>query len=94
MWVREKCVGTLCRGVMHKNNPVNLRPVNRHTRAANRDQFYVERFSNCKYKNSPFYKGAELWKLLPPDINNSDTLYQFKQSLKTRYTKYDNTLFY
>ena len=77
---------------MHKSNPVNLRQAVRNTRAADRDQFYVERFSNCKYKNSPFYKGSELWMLLPIDIINSDSLYQFKQSLKKRFTKYDNTL--
>ena len=28
--------------------------------------------------------------LLPVEINNSDTLYQFKQSLKKCFTKYDN----
>ena len=78
---------------MHKNNPVNLRPVMRNTHAADRDQFYVERFSNYKYENSRFYKRAELWKLLPNDIITNDTLYQFKQTLKTRYKKYDNTLF-
>ena len=78
---------------MHNNNPVNLRPVMRNTRAADRDQFYVERFLNYKYKNSRFYKRAELWKLLPNDIITSDTLYLFKQTLKTRYKKYDNTLF-
>ena len=48
---------------MHKRNPVNLIPAVRNTRAADREQFHVERYSNCKYKNSPFYKGVELWKL-------------------------------
>ena len=78
---------------MHKNNPDNLRPIARNTRAADRDQFYVERYSNYKYKNSPFYKGVELWKLLPNDLVNVDTIYQFKRELKSRYKKYDNTLF-
>ena len=77
---------------LHKNNPANLRQLARNTRAADRDQFYVERFSNCKYKNSPFYKGASLWALLPNELLNCDTLFQFKQSLKKRYRKYDNTL--
>ena len=77
---------------MHKNNPVNLRPIVRNTRAADRDQFYIERYANCKYKNSPFYKGVEFWALLLHDIADSDTLYQFKQSLKKRYCKYDNSL--
>ena len=77
---------------IHKNNPVNLRPIVRNTRAADRDQFYIERFTNCKYKNSPFYKGAEMWSLLPRDIIESDTLYQFKQSMKKKYCKYSNSL--
>ena len=77
---------------IHKNNPVNLRPIVRNTRAADRDQFYIERFTNCKYKNSPFYKGAEMWSLLPHDIIESDTLYQFKQSMKKKYCKYSNSL--
>ena len=34
--------------------------------------FYIERFNNIKYKNSPFYKGAELWDLLPVEIASID----------------------
>ena len=78
---------------MHKNNPVNLRPAVRNTHAADRDQFYVERYSNYEYRNSPFYKGTELWKLLPNEIVNNDSVYQFKLDLKVRYRKYDRTLF-
>ena len=33
------------------------------TIAADRIQFHVKRFKVCKYKNSPFYKGVELWNL-------------------------------
>ena len=66
----------------------------RNTRAADRDQFHVERYSNCKYKSSLFfYKGVELWKLLPLEIVSCDTLFQFKMDLKARYNRYDNTLF-
>ena len=78
---------------MHKNNPVNLRPPVHNTRAADREQFYAERFSNCKYRNSPFYKGTELWKLLPNEIVNNGSVYQFKLDLKVRYRKLDSTLF-
>ena len=78
---------------MHKRNPVNLIPAARNTRAADREEFHVERYSNCKYKNSPFYKGVELWKLLPLEIVSCDTLFQFKIVLKARYNRYDNTLF-
>ena len=65
---------------IHKENVSNLRLIVRNTRAAQRDQFYVER-----YKNSPFYKGAELWKLLPLDIASSDSIFQFKLNLKKTY---------
>ena len=77
----------------HKSCRLNLIVPPRNTRAANRDQFYVERYNNTKYKNSPFYKGAELWKLLPLDIATSDSLFQFKQYLKRQYTIYNNTLY-
>ena len=60
---------------IHKSNPVNLIAVIRNTRAADRDQFYVERYTNLKYKNSPFYKGVEIWKGLPNNIVQCDTLY-------------------
>ena len=39
------------------------------------------------FKNSPFYKGSELWKLLPIDIVSMDSIFQFKQALKRRYTR-------
>ena len=72
----------------HKNSPLNLRRPARITRGAVRDIFYVERFQNCKYKNSPFHKATNLWKLLPDDLSNCDTLFQFKQCLKKGYCKY------
>ena len=61
--------------------------------STDREQFYVERYSNHKYKNSPFYKGAELWKLLPLHIANSESLFQFKQSFKKEYRSYVDTLY-
>ena len=70
---------------IHKENVSNLRLIERNTRAAQRDQFYVERYNNMKYKNSPFYEGAELWKLLPLDIASSDSIFQFKLNLKKTY---------
>ena len=77
---------------MHKNNPYNLRVAPRQTRGADRQQFKVERYNNLKYKNSPFYKGAEFWNLLPLNIITSDTIFQFKKSLKTRYNTYVDVL--
>ena len=76
----------------HKNNPNNLQIAPKQTRGADRDQFLLERYNNLKYKNSAYYKGAELWKLLPLDIANSDSIFQFKKSLKTRYKTYVDVL--
>ena len=59
---------------IHKDNADNLRIPERNTRAAQRDQFYVERFSTIQFKNNPFYKGSELWKLPPIDIVSMDSM--------------------
>ena len=75
---------------IHKSALDNLRIPVRNTREADRPQFYVERYQNMKYKNSPFYKGADLWKLLRMDIVESDSLFQFKQHLKCQYRTYMN----
>ena len=77
---------------LHKSNPRNLRIPARQTRGATRDQFAVERYNNLKYKNSPYYKGSELWKQLPMDIATSDSVFQFKKCLKIRYKTYVDTL--
>ena len=76
---------------LHKNDVNNLRMPVRLTPGAARAQFPVEKYNVCKYKNSPFYKGAELWKLLPRDIESCDSIYQFKILLKTRYKDYVDT---
>ena len=47
---------------LHKHNRRNIRIAPRNTRGADREQFVIERYNNLKYKNSPFYKGAQLWK--------------------------------
>ena len=73
---------------IHKHDVNNLRIPARQTRGADRAQFLVERFNVCKYKNSPYYKGAALWKLLPHDIASSDSSHQFKTLLKSRYKDY------
>ena len=76
---------------LHKNDIGNMRIMNCNTRTARHEQFYVERYNNIKYKNSPYYKGTELWDLLPLDIIQSDSIFQFKQSLKRRYNIYCDT---
>ena len=73
---------------LHKEDAQNLIVPNRHTRAAVRPQFHVERYNVNKYRNSPFYKGYELWKLLPLDIATADSLFQFKQLFKKKYNMY------
>ena len=73
---------------IHKGNRMNLIVPPRNTRAATRDKFYVERYKNIKYRNSLFYKGAELWKLLPMDIVTSGSLFEFKQLLKKQYKSF------
>ena len=77
---------------LHKHDPRNTQVLPRHTRAADRMQFKVERYNNLKYKHSPYYKGAELWKVLPRDIVDCDSLFQFKKSLKNRHKTYVDTL--
>ena len=76
---------------LHRNNMENLRVMNRNTRAAQRDHFNLERYNNIKYKNSPYYKGSELWDLLPLDIIQSDSVFQFKKNLKRKFTIYCDT---
>ena len=77
---------------LHKQNPVNLKPIIRNTRAADRDQFHVDCYLNYKYQNGPFYKGVEIWNQLPNNIVACYNLYQFKMELKKLYKQYDNIL--
>ena len=69
----------------------NLRIPARQTRRAARAQFHVEKYNVCKYKNGPFYKGADLWKLLPKHIASCDSIYQFKTLLESRYKDFVDT---
>ena len=77
---------------LHKANCSYIVIPPRNTRAADRDNFVVERYNNLKYKNSPYYKGANLWSLLPIDIARSQSIFEFKKNLKNRYTMYVDTL--
>ena len=76
---------------LHKHDVNNLRIPARQTRGADRAQFKVEKYNVCKYKNSPFYKGADLWQLLPHNIVLNVTVHQFKTLLKSRYKVYVDT---
>ena len=58
------------------------RVANRFTRNANRFIFYTERYNNVKYRNSPYFKGAEMWNNLPIETIHSDNIFEFKKCLK------------
>ena len=73
---------------IHKFNHDVRRPVNRHTRGADRFKFKLERYNTVKYKNSPYYKGSELWDSLALATINCDNLFEFKQCLRKRFINY------
>ena len=70
---------------LHKDNTDNLRNRVRLTREADRVAFQVEIYQNCKYKNSPYYKGANLWKSIPLELTRSPCRLHFKNELKKLY---------
>ena len=72
----------------HKQT-LNVRRVHaRPTRNALRFTFYTERYNNIKYKNSPYYKGSELWNTLSLETINNDTIFEFKKSIKKIFNTY------
>ena len=72
----------------HKNCLNVRRPMARNTRNADRFIFYTELINNVKYKNSPYYKGAEMWNHLPRVTIDCDSIYEFKKCLKKLYRAY------
>ena len=50
---------------IHKANHDVHHTFRRATRGADIYKFEVERYDVIKYKNSPYYKGSELWDALP-----------------------------
>ena len=77
---------------IHKDNPATIRNRVRITREAERIVFHVERYQNCKYKNSPYYKGADLWKSIPLELTRSPCRLHFKNELKKLYRNYNDDL--
>ena len=77
---------------IHKDNPATIRNRVRITREAERIAFHVERYQNCKYKNSPYYKGADLWKSIPLELTRSPCRLHFKNELKKLYRNYNDDL--
>ena len=72
----------------HKNNYDVQHIFSRATRGADRYKFALERYNVVKYKNSPFYKGSELWDKLPCHVINSACLTEFKRNLMAQYKTY------
>ena len=83
----------LCLMFIYKIRHDDIRRVHvRNTRAANVYSFTRERYHNTKYKNSPFYKGALLWDMLPLDAKQCMSLKEFKKILSNVYSRYEDTM--
>ena len=78
--------GTHC--AIHKLNFDTEHVFRRATRRAERYKFEVERYNVVKYKNSPYYKGAELWDSLPQYVTDSVSMTEFKRNLLLVYNHY------
>ena len=72
----------------HKDNLDVRRVPNRDTRAAIRYKFYTERYNNIKYKNSPYYKGAALWDMLPLATIECESIFELKKCLRAGFKTY------
>ena len=72
----------------HKTNYDVQHVFNRTTRGAGRYKFDLERYNDMKYKNSPYYKGSELWDELPRQVIESTSLTEFKMNLMHGYRTY------
>ena len=72
----------------HKTNHDVQHIFHRATRGADRYKFEVERYNMIKYKNSPYYKGSELWDALPRQTIESTCFTEFKRNLMGRYHGY------
>ena len=71
---------------MYKSNYDVQRISRRATRGAER--FDVEQYNVVKYKNSPSYKGSELWDELSRDVTESTCLTEVKRYLMKEYRIY------
>ena len=73
--------------IHHQRHNVR-RPAPRATRNADRYKFHTERYNNVKYKNSPYFKGSELWDNLPRTTIDCENVFEFKRSLKKIYCRF------
>ena len=62
------------------------------TKQGNRYHFNTHTYQSGKYKRSPDFKGAELWKLIPDDVISLPSLYKFKNRLKGIFSPFNELL--
>ena len=53
-----------------------------HTRAVTHNNMILPPFNLSQYKTSIAYNGPKLWNILPAEIKNTETLFNFKKSYK------------
>ena len=78
--------------IMYKmsRDPVNIVVPSRNTRMHQKLVFRRDSKIGTKYVNSPFYKGTKLWNSLPKEIQDSDSIYLFKNEIRKIYKDYVN----
>ena len=64
----------------------------RNTRQGNRYHFITDTYQSGKYQRSPYFKGTELWNLLPDNVISLPSLYEFKNRLKGIYSPFNDLL--
>ena len=74
----------------HKSNYDVQHIFHRATRGAERYRFKAERYNVVKYKNSPFYKGSELWDNLPRHVIDSACFLKFKRNIMLQNRQYQD----
>ena len=89
---QRRKIQTLSLMYIYKNFANVERIFVRNTHQGNRYNFRVENYQNSKYRNSPYFKGSNLWDNLPIDVINVPTLGEFKAKLKRIFTPFNETL--
>ena len=56
-----------------------------HTRAVTHNNMILPPINLSQYKTSIAYNGPKLWNMLPVEIKNTETLFNFKKSYKQYY---------
>ena len=64
----------------------------RETRNASKIVFKVPTRVSPKYEKSPFYTGTKLWDRLSVDVQNANTVFEFKREVSDIYKVYEDLL--